>query len=639
MSKKKIVLQTNAPFLKTGLGQNGRCLMKHLLKTGKYDLVYYCTNQVFAHDPNLGRLPCKAYGAIPNDQNVIARMNQDQGFGREVSYGAYFIDQIIKDEKPDIWWGSDDVWGFNGYSDKPWFKEISSIYHITVDSVPVLSQAYQQAKASPHFFTWAKFAQKEMQRVDPSLKHIRTIYGMADVSHFAPISQKERDDLRARFGLDKDAVIFNITNRNQLRKSFPTIIEAFAQFKKEYPHRKAKLHFHTSYAEKHQGWDIPMWTKYYDLKEEDILCTYVCKLCGNWHVAPYKGEDVDCPYCGGKVIVNGQQMGPMITASTNHGVPDEEMKYMYGVSNASISCFTSGGLEFHNVSSLLCGLPTGISTYSCGEDFMDLPFVTPIGWQAYHEQGTNFRKASINTQDIKAFIAKVCKMTDSEKQAIGEAGRDWAAKTFSIDSIGKQWEDVFDALPHRDWSSITLEYKPKNVNFPFPTNSDNESWVKSLYNNILLVEPDPEGFKYWLNALAGGMKREDIYRYFIGRGQEDNAKNTKPVDFGDQFDKNGKKRMLFVIKESGGDVFITTSLFKELKNLYPDVDLYVACDPAFADILGGNEYIHKVLPYQPIMDQEMLMKEHVDHYYFPAVSTQRFLNYLTHDKIGMETSA
>jgi DNA-directed RNA polymerase subunit RPC12/RpoP len=605
--------------------------MKHLIRTGKYEVVYYCTNHVLSNDPNLSRMPCKAYGAIPADQNILNQLNQDPNRARDVAYGSFFIDQIIKDEKPDIYWESDDLWSSNGYIDKPWFKAINSVFHKTPDSIPILDVAYQQAKATPYFYTWAQFAVKEMQRVDPSLKHIKSIYGMSDTEHFAPITKKERDDLRARFGLDKDTTIFNITNRNQLRKCFIQIIEAFASFKKDYPFAKAKLHFHTSFAEKNQGWDIPKLAKFHGLKDEDILCTYVCKNCGNWHVAPYKGEDIDCPYCGSKKS--------MITASTNHGVPDDEMKLMHGLSDAGLSIFDSGGQEYQSVASLLCGQPTAISAYSCGEDFMKLPFVYPVEWLPYYQPGTNFMKATPKLESLKGFMIKVHKMTEAEKLEIGGMSRDWAVKTFSVDTIGKKWEDLFDSMPPKDWSSITLDYKPKNVNYPMPTMTDNELWVKALYNNILLVEPDPEGHKYWLNALAGGMTRDQIYRYFISVGHSDNAKNAaKPIDIGESFDNNGRKRILLVIKESGGDIFIVTSLFKGLKDLYPDADLYVACDPQFFDILAGNQYVYKTMAYQPFMESELAMMQHVDYYYYPALPTQKQLAYLTKDKIGLDLS-
>ena len=98
MARHKIVLQTNAPWMKTGLAENGRILMKHLAKTGKYDLTYYCQQTSIA-DPNLGKMPYKSIGCIPNNPNEIAEMQKDPGRWQLICYGAHYINDVIKNEK------------------------------------------------------------------------------------------------------------------------------------------------------------------------------------------------------------------------------------------------------------------------------------------------------------------------------------------------------------------------------------------------------------------------------------------------------------------------------------------------------------------------------------------------------------
>jgi hypothetical protein len=85
--KKKILIQTNAPWMKTGLAENGKILAKYLYKTGKYDIVYYCS-QTHQHDPALQTTPWKSYGCIPADPHVQQQLNQDPGKARDVAYGS-----------------------------------------------------------------------------------------------------------------------------------------------------------------------------------------------------------------------------------------------------------------------------------------------------------------------------------------------------------------------------------------------------------------------------------------------------------------------------------------------------------------------------------------------------------------------
>lgn len=627
MSRKKIVFNTNPSWIFSGLSENGTLLARHLAKTGKYDLVYYAS-QTHVQDGNHARQPWKSRGCIPPDPSVHQRMQQDQmGFGRHVAYGNLLIGDVIKEEKPDIFWGSDDIWTFSASETwkSSWWKQIHSILHITVDSLPVAEMAYEQAESTPHYFTWAKFASEEMKK-RKGFDHIKQIYGATDVNNFAPLSRNERNDLRRRFGIEPTTTVFGYTFRNQLRKEALNLLMAFRDFKAENPQADVKVHLHTSWSETANGWDFPRIIKYFNINPQDVLCTYVCKQCGAWHVSSYYGEDIDCPHCGAKKS--------MVTANLGHGVPHEEMKFLHAISDAGISPSTSGGQEYFQVNTLLCGLPLACTNYSAGEDFCAKPFVYPIDWHARFEAQSNFIKATNDVGSIKRFIAKICAMSTADRDSIGEQGRDWAAKTFSIDTIGKQWEDVFDVLPPKDWSSITLTEKLQNPNYPMPQTANNEEWVKELYNKILFCEPDPDGMKNWLQSLQNGTSRDAIYNFFIGRARDHNSKNEPPQDFGTLLDKTtGRKRALILIKESIGDCIAITSLFESFHQQYPNYDLYIGTEPKNFAVFACNSNVFRIIPYIQLMENELMMtgaggKEEPYFHVFmhPAVGSQRILN-------------
>lgn len=638
----RILLQTNPCWLRTGLAENARVLLSYLYKTGRYDVAHYCTQGTPTNHPNLVFTPWKSFGCIPPDQNLINQLNSDPGLARDASYGSVNIDAVIKEWKPTVWIGSDDIWSLPlaHYADKPWFKGINSIHHITVDSVPVLDQAYEQAKRSKVFFTWAKFAAREMKRVGgAAMSHVDSIYGAMDTQMFSPISEAERTDLRKRFGIPAETTVFLFVFRNQLRKSANRALEAFARFKKEHPHIRAALHFHTSFSEKSMGWDLPKMAGYYGVKPEELLCTYVCKTCGAWYVGPYRNEDLKCGGCGTDKSV--------ITANIVNGVPGNQMRYIYGISDACLSLFTSGGQEYHSVQSLLCGKTLACTNYSCGEDFC-IPetdtFVTPIKWHSYDEPGTNFVKAANDVGAIASFMRFFVRQPRTAIQAAGERGRDWAVKTFGIEAIGAQWEKLFDSMPMPDWATIDITKAPKkNDIFPIPdaTLSDTD-FVQALYKGALLMDErlDGEGQKHWEEKLKGGMPRQQIHAFFIQVAQQENQKNghggsAVQVDFASLLDDTGKKRGLFVIKESIGDVAMCTALFESWHRQHPNSDLYVATSPQYFELLAGNEHVHKVLPYIPAMEQELAMigqgkgPRLFDYYYHTAVQSQRLLTYLS----------
>lgn len=644
-TRHRILFQSNPTWLKTGLSENTRTLLAYLFKTGRYDIAQLATMATMQNDPKLGLMPWKCYGSVPADQEIINRINSDPIMGRDASYGALGIDAAVADFKPTIWIGSDDIWSFplSAYCDKPWYKRLHGIHHCTVDSLPVLDQAFEQARRSKHYLTWAPFAAREMKRVGgESMAHVGSIWGAMDTEAFAPIDPKVRADLRRQFGITPDTFVFLFVFRNQLRKQANRVLEAYARFRAENPGLKAALHFHTAFHEKAQGWDLPKMAAYYGVKPQELLCTYVCKKCGAWSVSPFAGEEQRCPMCGEDKGLN--------TASITHGVPTQQMKLIYGVADACINAHTSGGQEMHISQSLLCGKPVACTSYSSGEDFC-LPetkgFVYPLRWHAADEAGTNFIKATNDVASIAGFMQRMARSLQRDLKEMGERGRDWAKHTFSIETIGGQWEALFAKLPvNPDWSSVEIggaKPAPKNAAYRPSDNPDAAAWVKELYKGILCMDvaDGDSGLNHWIDKLKAGIPREQIVAYFRSVAEQENARNgyaaagaPQSTDFGTLLDNTGRKRGLIIMKESAGDVLMITSLFRSFHKQHPNTDLYVATDPKYAAILEGNPHVHKVLPYIQPMESELLMlgqgkgPAYFDYYYHPGITTQRHLGYL-----------
>ena len=117
----------------------------------------------------------------------------------------------------------------------------------------------------------------------------------------------------------------------------------------------------------------------------------------------------------------------------------------------------------------------------------------------------------------------------------------------------------------------------------------------------------------------------------------------KKVNFEDLLDKNDKgKRILYVIPQEESDVFLSTSLFPSIKNLYPNHNLYVATKNEFFEILDGNPNVHKVIPFVPQMENQIWCEGNKDHEgyfdiaFLPYVGTQKILNYLHNAKDKIE---
>jgi hypothetical protein len=234
-------------------------------------------------------------------------------------------------------------------------------------------------------------------------------------------------------------------------------------------------------------------------------------------------------------------------------------------------------------------------------------------------------------------------MSEEERVENGKKAREWTIENYSINTVGKIIEDFIDSCPEVDKNlSFTIEEKdPYHV---VPNIEDNGEWVLYLYKNILKskdVNKEDDGYKHWMNELQKGAKRNDIENYFRQVAIQDNNK-TKTVSFEDLLDKDDDgKRLLYVMPESIGDVFLSTSLFKSIKEQYPNYNLYVATKPEYFEVLEANPYIHKTIQYISQMDSLPWLEGIGSHKGFfeiaflPYSQTQRFLTYLHNGKTNI----
>ena len=632
MKKKKVLIHSNHCRAFTGFGKHVKNMLIHLQKTGKYELIEFA-NGIKWGDQSLQNLPWKAEGSLPSNPNHLKKLQQDPQLARQAGYGGEMIDKIIEREKPDVYIGIEDIWAFSGYTDKTWWNKINCMIWTTLDSLPILPDAVKAAPKIKNYYTWASFAQKSLNSIGQT--HVKTLRGALDTSNFYRLDDKARFKLRQNHNLDADDFIIGFVFRNQLRKSVPNLLEGFKIFCQQNPECKAKLLLHTHWNE---GWDIPRLLKEKEIDPSKILTTYFCKSCKEYEVKNFTGENIDCKFCGTK---NSQ-----VTTNTRAGIDEGQLNEIYNLMDVYCHPFTSGGQEIPIQEAKLTELVTLVTNYSCGEDCC-VPEAKsfPLSWTEYREPGTQFIKASTNPNSIANQLKKVLKMKPEQKSKMGKEARDFVIKNYSTEVIGKQLEDVIDSMPEIDWDfNFTIEERDPNYQPPdIPNDSD---WIIDLYKNILKVESSPldEGHKHWMQRLKTDLKREDVLKYFRSVAEKENRENKK-VELSELLDKDDKgKRLLIAMPERIGDIYLTTSLLPNIRKQYPNYNIYFATDPKYFEILDGNKYIHKCIPFQdslanlPLMEGQSTHEGYFEIAFIPFLGTQRIINY-THngkDKIQFD---
>lgn len=626
MRKKKVLIHSNHCKAFTGFGKHTKNILLHLQKTGKYELVEF-SNGIKWDDPMLSTLPWKCQGSLPNNPALLNKLNQDPNLARSAGYGGQTIDRIIKEEKPDVYIGIEDIWAFSGYIDKPWWNKINCMIWTTLDSLPILPEAEKIAPKIKNYFSWASFASKELNRIGHT--HAKTLHGAVDTSKFFKISEKDINLIKNEQKILNDDFIIGFVFRNQLRKSVPNLLEGFKLFCNQNPKANPKLLLHTHWKE---GWDIPRLIKEKGINPKNILTTYFCKNCKKYEIKSFSGEGLDCRFCGSE---KSQE-----TTNTKAGVSDEQLNEIYNLMSVYCHPFTSGGQEIPIQEAKLAELITLVTNYSCGEDCCtEEASGLPLSWTEYREPGTQFIKASTNPESIASQLKKVFNMKTKRAQEMGQRARQFVIDNYSVKVIGEKLEKIIDEMPEADWN-FSFEAESKNEEYNPPEIKNDSDWIIDIYKNILKIEVSnsDEGHTHWMKRLSEDMSREEVLSYFKQVANQENKKNKK-IDFAELLDKDDEdSRLLISMPESIGDVFLCTSLLKNIKETYPKYNIYFATKPEYFDILDGNPFIHKVIPYSKGLDNLTAMEGQGNHKGFfevaflPFIGTQRMLNYMHNGK-------
>lgn len=629
MRRKKVLIQTDFSLAKTGFGRNAKAILKALYSKDKYDIVHYCCGLNWSNPETL-KVPWKCFGSLPDDQKQLEQLNKDPLAARNASYGALLLDRVIEQEKPDVYIAIQDIWGVDFAIEKPWFEKISSVIWTTLDSLPILESAIKYAPKIKNYWIWSNFATKALHKL--GYKHVKTLHGALEDSFFYKLSDFDRSQLRKRHGIPQDAFIIGFVFRNQLRKSVPNLLEGYALWKKQNPNIKNTfLLLHTHWAE---GWNIYKLADEYGVPKNEILTTYICKNCHNYEIKPFQGHDIDCRLCGAQKS--------QITTGVGLGINEVQLNEVYNLMDVYCHPFTSGGQEIPIQEAKLTELITLVTNYSCGEEMCEPEaYSLPLEWAEYREHGTEFKKASTLPTSIAQQLNAVHKMPKDKKILMGKNAREWTIKNFGVTYVSSILEKFIDDQPYIDQDTLTITHQEKDPNYIVPDIKNDAEWIKFLYANILKrpeVDERDEGFKYWMQEISKGMKRPDIENYFRNVALQENSK-TKKFNFEDLLDqKDNNSKILFVMPESEVDLFLSTSLFKSIKDTYPNHSLYVATKSEYHEILDGNPYIKKVIQYIPQMDDILWLEGVSDHNgyfdiaFLPYVNSQRIVNFLHNGK-------
>jgi glycosyltransferase involved in cell wall biosynthesis len=626
MKKKKILIHSNFCKMFTGFGKHKKNLLKYLYKTGKYEIIELSNGFAWS-DEKLKYTPWENYGTLPDDPQTQKEILTDEIRKNGAGYGCETIDKAIKEFKPDIYLGIEDVWAFRNFFDKYWWNKVNCIVHTTLDSLPILKDAVEAAPKIKNYFVWSSFAEKALHKLGH--KHVKTVHGSLDTKNFFKIPEDLRLKLRKYFHTENNFII-GFVFRNQLRKSVPNLLDGFKLFIEKHPKSKAKLLLHTHWSE---GWNIPDLIKEKGIDNNLVLTTYRCKNCFRYHVKPFTGQNIKCDFC--------EHPNSSETANIKNGIDEKQLNEIYNLMDVYCHPFTSGGQEIPIQEAKLTELITLVTSYSCGEDCCtEESGGLSLDWAEYREPGTQFIKASTSPESISNQLEKVYLMDEKKKRKIGKKARKYVVDNYSIETIGKYFENLFDSLPE---VNEDLEEPKKNIDINFePDHSlEDKEWVESLYVNIL-NRIDEHGVKNWIKRLKTDLKRPAVLTYFkkvaLTEKQEEEIKLLK-----EEFAKSpNEKRIAFIQPRHEEEIIISTSILPSIKKQYPDHKIYFFTDAANFDLIDSHPCVEKVMHFSDKITDPLVFEGKTDQakvfdiVFAPHLSINNNFSRNSNDKIQYE---
>jgi glycosyltransferase involved in cell wall biosynthesis len=294
-NKLKILMCSEASFLKSGYGTYAKEILSRLHKSNKYIIAEFASYGM-VNDPGDKEIDWIYYANAvkatdPRYQEYMSRA--DNQFGR------WRFEKVLLDFKPDIVVDVRDYWMSSYQAVSPLRKFFHWIPMPTVDSEPQQELWIDTFLSADAIFTYSDWGADVLKRQSSNkINYIDTTSPGVDLDVFKIKYNKE--EIKNKLNIPKDSIILGSVMRNQKRKLIPELFMTFRQILDTLSMEDPKLgsnlflYLHTSYPD--MGWDIPELLKDNRLSNK-VLFTYSCKNCKNVNTSVFKGPQKVCSKC------------------------------------------------------------------------------------------------------------------------------------------------------------------------------------------------------------------------------------------------------------------------------------------------------------------------------------------------------
>jgi len=526
---KRVLVGSEASYLNTGYASYGRELIKRLIATGKYEVAEISCYGA-ADDERRKTIPWKNYPIAPSrsDSDDMKKM---YGSNPSNQFGTWRFERICLDFKPDIVIMQKDPWMDSWVKHSPYRPFFSWAWASTVDSSPQSPEWINQFADADYFYTLSEWAEGVIREQAGDSVNLIGSVTMSAADEFQPVPNKAAH--RLAMGLDPDWKIIGTVMRNQRRKLFPDLLEAFSKYLSFTGDKDTYLYCHTSYPD--NGWDLPQLMMKYGISSR-VLFTYSCEECSSLTIGKFSDTVKQCRSC---------KKYAAKPCSVSNGATTEELAKIFNLFDLYIQCANSEGMGISQMEAAACAVPIMSTDYSAMESIVrklngyPIPVKTKV-----LELETGCYRAIPDIDEIVSYWKMFFGLSGEDRLEAGRKARSAYEANFNWDEVVKKWMISLDQSPKATWD------KPlRQINLPqddaIPKFSNNKAfldWAIKTYVpyagllnsyeancilrdlNFQTCKPNPCGFFFSENSYFDRVNhqpfgKEHVLKIFRGKAE------------------------------------------------------------------------------------------------------------------------
>jgi len=470
--KKRVLFVGEASYLATGFSTYWNEVIKRIYATGEFEIAEFGS---YAHDddPRVRAVPWRFYPNVPAQND---KQGQQIYHSRPTNqFGEWRFEQVLLDFKPDCVVAHRDWWMDEFMLRSPLRDKFAFIWMPTIDGAPqrdLWLDSYRQCDRVLTYSQWGFDLLKN--EGGPGIPLVTVASPGADLEVFKPVPDKRQH--KARSGLPPDAIIVGTVMRNQKRKLYYDLIEAFAGWvrrSKSKGHldlaRRTFLYLHTSYPD--VGYDVGKAIREFNVGNR-VLLTYVCNACGVAYPSFFAGDWTHCRHC------NQLQAHP---PNASQSVSRETLAHIINLFDLYVQYSICEGWGMPLTEANACGVPTMALPYSAMVDHLECPGAIPIDVERFFYEPvieTEQRRALPDNRSFQRELDKFLRLSPVRRQEISKQVRDWIAEPVEVYGQGQK-------LPRRNWERCAAIWA--NVIRECPIKDRTTTWLNPRAS---LCQPD-----------------------------------------------------------------------------------------------------------------------------------------------------